>query len=72
VMAGLRPGRADGRYRSQRRFNARSTVCQTCWLMGPIETAVRNNVSAGTVLSTPTGRGPFTVADIGTGVRFFF
>jgi len=40
--------------------------------MGPIETAVRNNVSAGTVLSTPTGRGRFTVADIGTGVRFFF
>jgi hypothetical protein len=33
--------------------------------MGPIETAVRNSVTAGDVLSTPTGRGQFIVADVG-------
>jgi hypothetical protein len=33
--------------------------------MGPVESAVRKGVTAGAVLSTPTGRGRFTVADIG-------
>jgi hypothetical protein len=33
--------------------------------MGPIETAVRKSIRSGAVLSTPTGRGQFTVADIG-------
>jgi hypothetical protein len=32
---------------------------------GPVEAAVRHNIAAGTVLLTPTGRGQFTVAEIG-------
>jgi hypothetical protein len=34
--------------------------------MGPLETAVRKYIAEGTVLSTPTGRGQFTVAEVGT------
>ncbi len=33
--------------------------------MGPVETAVRNSINTGAVLSTLTGRGQFIVADIG-------
>jgi hypothetical protein len=33
--------------------------------MGPIETAVRSGITAGAVLSTPTGRGQFIVAEVG-------
>jgi hypothetical protein len=34
--------------------------------MGPIETAIRKCVTPGAVLSTPTGRGRFSVAEIDT------
>src|ERR1700722_8947746 len=34
-------------------------------LRGPVEKATRNRVSAGAGLSTPTGRGSFTVEEIG-------
>jgi hypothetical protein len=33
--------------------------------MGSIESAVRRSIAPGTVLSTPTGRGQFTIAEIG-------
>ena len=34
--------------------------------MGPVERAVRGRITPGAVLSTPTGRGQFTVAELGT------
>jgi hypothetical protein len=33
--------------------------------IGAVESAVRRNITTGAVLSTPTGRGQFTVAELG-------
>ena len=58
-------GRAEaGKYQQDRNIRQKGVIMQRV-LMGPVEIAVRNRVRPGTVLSTPTGRGRFTVAEIG-------